>query len=657
MEALIRRLKERKLVQWALAYAAASFAALQLFGIVADSLEWPKAAMRWGLAAVLLGFLVTLVLAWFHGERGQQRVSGVELSILAALLLAAGVSVALLRSRGATARVVAVPAAVEPLRIKTLAVLPFASLSDSSVNANFADGIHDELLMQLSRIADLQVISRASVMQYRGSTKPLRQIARELGVGSIVEGSVQRAGGRMRIEVQLLDARTDRHLWAQGYTRDVKDVFAVETDVATQVAQAMEARLTEEEQAAIGKRPTGSAEANDFYLRGYEKLNSTDLQYSEIDAAERLFERAVQIDPRFAAAWGALAHAYQLHAMILTLDGRPGAQALAAQARARAEHALLLDPNVADARVALGDLAGDAKDSRGALRQYELARNAAPSSGEAWAGIAGASQSLGLWNDAVVAARKAVGLNPGTKRFLAALSHLYARTWRYPEAIQTAERYVSLWPEDGWMVGSLAGFRLLEDGDTARYRRTIEALPVRDVGHEARMQMYEDTRNPAAALREIALLPKLPDNMNSLESAEMHRMAGDMAAASVAYDSGRVTFERAVRSRPLDPGVHVALSWAYAGLGRKADAIREARRAVELGRGDALKEPGFSAWLAVIYARVGEKDAAFRLLDHLIAIPAGPYAVELQTAAHWDPLRSDPRFPRLVAAAHARQRH
>ncbi|SOD03249.1 serine/threonine protein kinase [bacterium JGI 053] len=663
MEALIRRLRERKLVQWALAYVAASFAGLQILGIVADSLEWPRAAMRWGLSVVLLGFLVTLVLAWYHGERGAQRVSGAELSILAALLLASGVGVALLRPRGAAALPpVAAPVFSDSLRIKTLAVLPFVSLSDSSVNANFADGIHDELLMQLSRIADLQVISRASVMRYRNSTQPLRQIARELGVGSIVEGSVQRAGGRVRIEVHLVDARTDRHLWAQSYTRGAEDVFAVETDVATQIAQAMEARLTEREQAAIGRPPTASAEANGLYLRGYEYLNTPDVQSMDTEAAERLFERAVTVDPRFAAAWGGLAFAYELHANVLAWGRKPGAQALTARSRAAAEHALRLDRDVADAHIALGLQAETQRDFRGALREFEVAREAHPSSGEAWGGIAAELQHLGRWDEAVAACRKAVELDPRSKSNLAQLSALYATLWRYPEAIRSAEHLAAIAPESGWLPGQIAWLRLMEDGDTGRYRRTIEALPVRDAGHGTRMQMYENERNFAAALREIVLLPQFLDTEGvipkSLESGDVLRMAGDTVAARIAYDSARAALEPATRANPLEPQTHRALSWAYAGLGRKADAIREARRALEARRetDDALEGPGYSMWLAVVYAWFGEKDAAFRLLDHLVTVPGGPTAVDLRIIRGVDPLRADPRFPRLMARAETEQR-
>jgi len=663
MEALIRRLKERKLVQWALAYAAAAFAVVQAFDIVANRFHWPEGVVRWCILILLFGFAVTLVLAWYHGERGQQRVSGAELSILAALLLVAGATVALVRAHGAPARVAAVPAAADSLPVKTLAVLPFANLSDSSVNANFADGIHDELLMQLSRIADLQVISRASVMQYRGSTKPLRQIARELGVGSIVEGSVQRSGGQTRIVVQLLDARTDRHLWAQSYTRDVKDVFAVETDVATQVAQAMEARLTEEEQAAIGKRPTASAEANDVYLRGYQYLNTSELTPANAEAAERLFERAVAVDPHFAAAWGALAFAYELHAAVLDPAAKQQARVLSGQGQAAAEHALRLDPEIADAHLARGMRAESRRDFRQALREVERARDARPSSGAAWGGIAAELQHLGRWDEALAASRKSVALDPRSRSNLAQLSTIYASTRRFSEAIRVEERLTAIAPETGWLPLEIASLRLNEDGDTARYRRTIEALPLRDAGHRTRMQMYEDEGNTAAQLREIALLPEFLDSdgftPRLLESADAHRMAGDTITAKVEYDSARRVLEHLVRANPLAPVAHRSLSWAYAGLGRKRDAISEARRTVELRResDDAIEGPWYTTWLANVYAWTGEKDAAFRLLHHVAMVPNGPTAVDLQLARGWDPLRDDPRFPRLVAAVWAQQRH
>jgi TolB-like protein len=359
METLLRRLKQRKLVQWALAYIAAAFAMVQVCDIVANRFHWPEPVMRWGILALALGLGMTLVLAWYHGERGQQRMSGAELSVVAALLLAAGVGAGVLRGRTAPAALAStVDSARGALSPKTLAVLPFVNIGDERENAYFTDGIHEEILTALSRIGDLHVIGRTSVIQYRNTTKGLPQIARELGAGTVMEGSVQRARGRVHIEARLVDAATDRPVWTQSYDRDVADVLAVETHGALQIAVALQARMTEREQAVMAGRPTTTAEAYDLYLRARARLAESTNE--SVLGAERLLERVVVLDPKFAAGWGALARAYAFHSLAASpyFPGRYGYAGSAArraeQARSAAETALRLWPDEADGHIALG---------------------------------------------------------------------------------------------------------------------------------------------------------------------------------------------------------------------------------------------------------------------------------------------------------------
>src|SRR3954447_14735737 len=262
MNAFLQRLKQRKLVQWAIAYVAAAFALLQGIDIVAQRFGWPDSIERILIIASCLGFFVVLVLAWYHGERGVQRMTGAELLILAILLLLGG---GFLWRYAAAAQPkivstsVASPSSIAPapaIPEKSIAVLPFDSLSEDKSNAYFAEGIQDEILTKLAAIGDLKVISRTSTAKYKSKPEDLKIVSRQLGVAHVLEGSVQRAENKVRVNVQLIDARADTHLWAKSYDRDVKDIFTVESEVSQEIADALQARLSPNEANLIAAAPT-----------------------------------------------------------------------------------------------------------------------------------------------------------------------------------------------------------------------------------------------------------------------------------------------------------------------------------------------------------------------------------------------------------------
>jgi TolB-like protein len=351
---LLARLKRRKLFQWAFAYAGGAWLILQLLSLLTQPFAWPDLIMRAAVVLLAVGFVAVLVLAWFHGEKGEQRASGMELSMLAALLIVAATGVLLVsRGTGAAAAPPVVAAALRqdaPGDRRSIAVLPFASLSADPENAYFASAIHDELLTQLSKLGDLRVISRTSVMQYAGSTKPIGQIAGELGVGVVLEGSVQRAGNRVRVQAQLIDAATDEHLWANSYDRDLADVFAIQRDIAQQIATALQARLTAGERATLAQAPTQNLEAYDFYLQARDYHLRGDVTQENLETAERLYERAVALDPAFALAhaWLSRAHGQLRWWQFDRSDARREQQ------RAAAERAVELQPGLPEARLAMG---------------------------------------------------------------------------------------------------------------------------------------------------------------------------------------------------------------------------------------------------------------------------------------------------------------
>src|SRR5258705_4158612 len=283
MNEFVQRLKQRKLVQWAVAYVAAAFALIQGLDIVAQRFSWPDSIERTLIIAACIGFFLAMVLAWYHGERGAQRVTGTELLIIV-LLVSLGAFFLWRFAAGSRAPIVTSVSSVAPVAIteKSIAVLPFENLSEEKQNAYFADGVQDEILTDLARIADLKVISRTSIMQYKsGIARNLREIGQQLGVAHLLEGSVQRAANRVRVNAKLIDARTDAHLWAQTYDRDLADVFAIQTEIAKTIADQLQAKLSPSEKAAIELPPTADVVAFDLYTRARTLLLSTSFSLTQ----------------------------------------------------------------------------------------------------------------------------------------------------------------------------------------------------------------------------------------------------------------------------------------------------------------------------------------------------------------------------------------
>ena len=357
------KLRRRKVVQWGIAYLAGAWALLQGIGFAADAFAWPSAIKQVALLLLLIGLPIVVVLAWYHGDRGEQRVSRSELAILTLLFLLGGGGLWLYGQRSQPTTAVAnsaKPPATSDAR-PSIAVLPFENRSDQQKDAFFVDGIHDDILTQLSKVSALKVISRTSVEQFRDTKLPTKTIAEQLGVKSILEGGVQRAGDRVRINVQLIDARTDAHLWAESYDRELTaaNIFAIQSEVAAAIAGALKATLTADEKSRVNAVPTQNLEAWENYQLGRQRLaKRTVTGFTE---AERYFRKAIELDPNFALAYSGLADA-----LVLSLDytGAPRAAALE-RARAAADTALELDPGLADAWASAGltEWEGDHRDS------------------------------------------------------------------------------------------------------------------------------------------------------------------------------------------------------------------------------------------------------------------------------------------------------
>lgn len=405
---LLTRLRERKLVQWALAYAAAAWVALQVGNLLSGTYHWSPLFMRALPILLLVGFFAVLVLAWYHGEKGQQRASTAEIGMLTALFVIAGAS--LLWIGGGARRVASAGAVDEGDRADSsqisIAVLPFENLSGDKDNEYFADGVAEDILADLSKIKPFRVTSRTSVAAYKGTTKNVRTIAAELGVRYVLEGSVQREGGRVRIRPQLIDARRDRHVWAESYERELKDVFAIQTDIAEEISRSLRATLTPAERSNIGAGRTENLAAYDLYLKGRTAYQNwgTDSTYS--DRAIAFYRQALEIDPSYALAHTGLAEVYADRG-----EGGEG-ESWADSARLEIRRALEVAPDLPEAHLVLGWIDYYEDRYEEALADFQRTLEIDPSSADALWGLALVAYSRAEFVQALRWTRRAKAVSP-----------------------------------------------------------------------------------------------------------------------------------------------------------------------------------------------------------------------------------------------------
>ncbi|MGH8030542.1 MAG: tetratricopeptide repeat protein [Arenimonas sp.] len=671
MTGLVDRLRQRKLAQWAIAYAAGAWLLLQVLGLAADSYEWPRLVMRLAIGVVVIGFLVTLVLAWYHGERGQQKVGGTELLLLALLLTMGGAIVwrAEQRREPDAADVPAV-SATNATTDRSIAVLPFDNLSRDPDNAYFVDGIQDEILTRLARISALKVISRTSTQQYAAKPGNLGDIARQLGVAHILEGSVQRAGGKMRVNVQLIEAATDAHLWAESYDRDTADLFAVQSEIAQAVADAMKARLLPAEAAGIARVPTTSAQAYDrflqaeYFARRYHDTVVTD-PVAAVREAEGFYHGAIAADPAFALANSRLGYLlasswWRGH------DRRPETLAAARDAVGRA---LALQPDLPEAHLAMGYIHyWGAREYVKALDEFALARAGLPNDVDVIGAMAYVHRRQGKLAQAIDELAQAELLAPRSTQLPRDRADTLGYVRRYAEAVAAADRALVIAP-DNFEALAIRAQALQMAGDLDGASRSLAAIPadqdpqgsVSYVRHALALVM----RDPARALAAVASASGwVLDSENNIPvpvallRAQALQVQDDAAAARAAWLDAQRALDGAPPPSPLDePGRESLRALIHAGLGEREAALEAARRATELMpmAKDSLDGPVFLTRRARTEAQVGELDAAFEHLRQALDAPAGweVSAASLRTDPAWDRLRDDPRFAALLARAAA----
>jgi TolB-like protein/class 3 adenylate cyclase/Tfp pilus assembly protein PilF len=534
---------------------------------------------------------------------------------------------------------------------KSIAVLPFQNLSDEKANAYFADGIQDEILTRLSKIAALKVISRTSTQKYKSAPDNLRDIGRQLGVANILEGSVQKIANAVHVNVQLIRAANDEHLWAESYNRKLDDVFGVEGEIATAIAEQLDARLTGAEQKAVSDKPTQNAAAYDAYLRGIsiEETRTDDAAQGE---AIRNYSEAVRFDLKFALAWARLA----VLQSVRYFDGDTNA---AASVKEAADHALALQPQLGEAFVAQGVYRYRVlRDFRAALESYKEALKRLPNSSLVLQEMAHVERRLGDWDAAEKHYRAAVELDPRNVTSLSGLADFLGLCRHFPEAQATWDRILQISPGDEVAIASKA-LNFQAEGrleDSARELSKISGNSPNVIAALAKaLQLgYERRFDDAVAfIRQSASTDFKTDPRAITTIAWWEKWAGRK-------DAARATFQQVVAAIKPTPGAVVPvdsrtlgcfLAWAYAGLGEQQAALEEAKRAVADYRGDILAYPFAEQWLAAVEAQCGDLDSAMAILPHLLEVPAGLTRGQLRIDPVWDPLRNDPRFQKLITEA------
>jgi TolB-like protein/class 3 adenylate cyclase/Tfp pilus assembly protein PilF len=591
-----------------------------------------------------------------------------KFALIITLLLAAlalSISFSVLFRRGSLTRV-SNPATAVPE--KSIAVLPFENRSEDKANAYFADGIQDEILTRLSKIADLKVISRTSTQHYKSTPENLPEIARQLGVAHILEGAVQKSGDSVRVNVQLIKAATDSHIWADTFDRKLTDTFLVESDVAKAIADQLRARLTGREVQEIAAKPTENPAAYDAYLRGLAYMLKAVNTPANAIGAQKYFREAVRLDPEFALSWARLSYADAIGYISLNLQPTAPLREEAWQA---AETALRLQPNLGEAILAKGQYHyACQKDYETAVRYFEQARRILPNSSQIPESLAYVARRKGQWDRGEAYFNEAERLDPRNVSLLTqhALFHIAVR--RFPEALRKLDQVLDITPDDVDPLAIKAAIAQAE-GDLARASALLTPLhPAAANTGALETQVYQAIleRRPTQIIPRLKEILAKPDPALGYLNGELRfwlgwaqEVAGDYAAAQETWRQSRTELESVLKEQPENYVLLGDLALINMNLGDKAAALTLAERAMAANpiEKDAVAGPGPIEILARVAARIGEPDRAIAALQKLLSIPyAGPLATQdlpltpalLRLDPMFDPLRNDPRFQKLIAS-------
>jgi TolB-like protein/Tfp pilus assembly protein PilF len=670
----LAELKRRNVYRAAVAYGVVAWFLTQLTTQVFPFFEIPNSAVRFVVIALAVGFPIAMLLSWLYEftpegivrtedldpvqTRSVQRATGriLDFIIIGALLLVIAMLI--------VGRRPFYKQTGEPISQKTIAVLPFENLSRDPDNAYFAEGIQEEILTRLAKIADLKVISRTSTQRYQSKPGNLAEIAKQLGVANILEGSVQKAADQVRVTVQLVNAQTDFHLWAETYDRKLTDIFSVESEIAKGIAESLQAKLTGREEQALAVKITNNPEAYDAYLRGLAFETRSSLSLDPLLKPIGFYERAVQLDPKFAVAWARLSRAHAL--MYFRFEETTAARRDAA--KKTLENAQKLQPNSAETQLALGYY------QYWVLRDYGLAKTTfkevskmLPSSSEVPFALGLVTRREGLGDESVAYFEQALALDPRNVDLLDQTALTYAMLRQFPAAIKLYDRALDILPNDPDLTATKARIYQAQGNlqEAAKMLVEVNAQTPSPAGFVTKLTQLRLERNYAEAVRllqarlaQFHFVSEIEKALNQQALAGSQLLAGDAASAKATAEQARNTLEPIVYKDQKDNAPLTGnLSLIYAVLGNKELALKEAERAITLlpSAKDQVYGPTYEENLALIQTIFGENSRAISTLTRLLKTPYsswlyGPTPITpalLRLDPTWDPLRSDSAFQKL----------
>jgi TolB-like protein/Flp pilus assembly protein TadD len=666
---IFTELKRRNVYRAAVAYGVVAWFLTQLTTQVFPFFEIPNSAVRFVVIVLAVGFPIAMLLAWVYEftpegvvrtetldpvqAKSAQRVTGriLDFVIIGVLLMVIAMLV--------LGRLPFYRQTGESIAEKSIAVLPFENQSDDKQNAYFADGMQNEVLTNLAKTADLKVISRTSVMQYKsGVARNAREIGKQLGVAHLLEGSVQRVGGKVRVNAQLIDARTDTHLWAQTYDRDLADIFAIQTDLAQKIAAELKAKLSPSEKAQIEHKPTENDEAYLAFVQAHN-LAATVGDFEKLKQSKQLYQRAIELDPQFALAFARYSQleSWIVHRFERTPERREKAQTLA-------ERALQLQPDLPEAHLARGFsyYYGD-NNYAAALKEFEIARSGLPNESEVYFSIGAIQRRQGKWAESTANLEKAVSLNPKDIWALQNLAFNYQMLRNFDKANEAIDRALALDPTALGPLEVKSQLAVAEKGDFSVAEKAFDAVKSAQMSAQDRLETANSRADVFLLERKyrqgLQAVESLPDDQLAAfpgalgdkyyEIGFARKALQDEAGAHEAFLKAKNAVEEELKRSPDVEKTHIRLAKVLAQLGERDAALAEAQRATELlpESKDAFGGPEITAGVAEVYTILGDKSGAIEILEELLSQPSAVTVQGLKINPIWDPLRSDPAFQKL----------
>jgi TolB-like protein/cytochrome c-type biogenesis protein CcmH/NrfG len=675
-------LTRRNVYKVAVAYAVVGWLVIQISSTVLPTFHAPEWVLQTLMMLVALGFPIALIIAWAFEltPQGLKRTEDAD----ALLATDAGVPTQAQRKSHAWIYVATVGAALsiglffvgrytagsrsstskaEQLPAKSIAVLPFENLSDDKSAAYFADGIQDQILTKLASIADLKVISRTSTEKYKSKPEDLKTVSQQLGVANVLEGTVQKAADKVRITVQLIDARADSHLWAKTYDRDMQDIFAVESEVAQEIADSLQAKLSPAEAKTVASAPTKDTEAYDLFLKGEfeHRAANSNFRADTFEQAARWYREAIARDPNFALAIAQLAIC-RVRQHWLT---DPLSESELAEAGQLAKQAVTLAPDLAEAHIAMGAFHYYGfREYEPALTEFQRALELQPNNSSALQFIAAVYRRQAKWNAALEEWKRAIDQDPRDANIASTMAETYLVLRGWKDAEEMARRALSIDPHENIGVHVLLLSALHRAGNIEEPLRLLASIPSSDlpipntgtydmvIGSRAEILTLARDFSSASKGWESAAAAIIPERQRFAAKAIIHILEGDLAGAQPDAEKARELLEVRVREHSQDIRSLRALSWVYLALNRKTDALNVAQQTLELlpPERDAFLGADNLAGLAEIQAQTGAVAEAIKNLSRLLSMPAGDRVsiTRLKIDPVWDPIRNDPGFQQLL---------